>query len=387
MGQGDSHPPQQAGYPQQPQARIPAPGPRPGDRTAARSSNSIPGGRLDFDRAKRDEDRDRQRPVRGPEDFAPLHTHYNSTEDKAQELCSILKSLEGQLEDPNDFVLIGKTYRGLAEWTWEHSQDSDFADVLAQLAPESMYPAWRRQALEEAYMLFFEDCAKQGNPKALDNLPEPPTSREIGYRPLPEALLDPKTTRGAAFSNTYEVGNACCIRRSWDYDVIRNGPKPRPGEKRATGRKIVAKENTERYCTCATDPVSRLISVLSPEWICCGRDRKALEAAAVPPAAGAGKRPDQPKWPPPGASKSKAANAPSASAKLKPTPFHSSAARRDSETVGSSSKPPAHWPKPPEDVEPVAVKEEPVPQLASGRKARANQQLFSSEDGQKEVHL
>lgn len=227
-------------------------------------------------------------------------------------------------------------------------------------------------------MLFFEDCAKQGNPKALDNLPEPPTSREIGYRPLPEALLDPKTTRGAAFSNTYEVGNACCIRRRWDYDVIRNGPRPRPGEKRAAGRKIVAKDSNERYCTCATDPVTRLIQVFTPESFCCGRDRKAV--ADTP--GGPGRQPDEPTWPPPGPSKpSTAANAPSASARLKPKPFRNSEPVQPPKTDGGSQP---NWPAPPNN---EAAKPE-VPELASGRRARAEQQLFSSEDpDQRALHL
>lgn len=197
-----------------------------------------------------------------------------STEDKAQELCGILKALETQLENPTDFGVIGRTYRRLAEWTWEHRQDGDFLQVLEMLAPDHMYPAWRRQALEEAYMLFFEDCAKQGNPKALEQLPEPPTSKEIGYRPLPEGLLDPKTTRGAAFTNTYEAGNPCCIRRRWDYEVVRNGPRPRPGERKTVGRKIVAKDSQQRYCACAVDPMTRLMQVLLPESMCCGRERK-----------------------------------------------------------------------------------------------------------------
>lgn len=202
--------------------------------------------------------------------------HDFSTEDKSQELCGILKALEVQLENPTDFGVIGRTYRRLAEWTWEHQQDSDFPQVLELLAPEHMYPAWRRQALEEAYMLFFEDCAKQGNPRALDQLPEPPTSKEIGYRPLPEGLLDPKTTRGAAFTNTYEAGHACCIRRRWDYEVQRNGPRPKPGERKAAGRKIVAKDAQQRYCACAVDPMTKLMQYMLPDGMCCGRERKAL---------------------------------------------------------------------------------------------------------------
>lgn len=309
---------------------------------------------------------------RPPPEFAPLPPggfgYSGSTEDKAEDLCGILRSLEGQLEDPNDFELIGRTYRGLAEWTWEHQQDSDFGEVLALLAPEAKYPAWRRQALEEAYMLFFEDCAKQGNPKALDHLPEPPTSREIGYRPLPEALLDPKTTRGAAFSNMYEVGNACCIRRRWDYDVIRNGPRPRAGEKRAAGRKIIAKENTERYCVCAADPMTKFIQAFTTEAFCCGRDRKAVTDVDI----GQAKAKDEPSWPPPGGksrSAGSAANAPSASAKLKP--------KRESFTMPAGDEF-SEFPAPPGP----HVNDE-VPQLATGRKNRADQSLFSDEDQDK----
>merc|ERR1712232_1155767 len=169
-------------------------------------------------------------------------------ERKAHELCDILRTLEAQLEDPkvsSDFAKIGATYRNLAEWTGAHAQDRDFSSVLALLAPEEMYPAWRRQALEEAYMLFFDDCARQGNPKVLDKLPEPPTSKDIGYRELPEGLVDAKTIRGAPFSNMYESGSACVVRRRWDYEVVRNGPRPRHGDKRTAGRKIVPKNSSQ----------------------------------------------------------------------------------------------------------------------------------------------
>lgn len=333
------------------QYRIPAPAPRP-------SSN----GRLPNNpRASQ------QR--RRPTEFAPLPPGdfgSGSTEDKAGELCGILRSLEGQLQDPNDFELIGRTYRGLAEWTWEHQQDSDFGEVLALLAPDSKYPAWRRQALEEAYMLFFEDCAKQGNPQALDYLPEPPTSREIGYRPLPEALLDPKTTRGAAFSNVYEAGNACCIRKRWDYDVVRNGPRPRAGEKRAAGRKIVAKNSSERVCAGAVDPMTKLIEAFTPDAFCCGRNRKAVTDVDT----GQVTAKDVPSWPPAGGksrSGGTAANAPSASTKPKPRPTMSMAHDEFSE-----------FPAPPG---PLVDNE--VPQLANGRKSRADQSLFTEADQDK----
>lgn len=354
MGQETSRA-QQANLP--PARQIPAPAARPG----VRSSSGIP---------------DHHQFVNPLGDnYGGYGSDYDyTTEYKAQELCGILKALEAQLEDPHDFVQIGRTYRGLSEWTWEHSQDSDFSEVLAMLAPESMYPAWRRQALEEAYMLFFEDCAKQGNPKALDHLPEPPTSKEIGYRPLPEALLDPKTTRGAAFSNTYEVGNACCIRRSWNYDVIRNGPRPRPGEKRAAGRKIVAKDSAERYCTCAVDPLTRLVQAFTPESFCCGRDRKAVADAAAATGAAPGMQADSPNWPPPPGSSRSAANTPSASAKIKPTRF--------SQNTPGPTPTPLRFPDPPQNGT------DEVPELASGRRARAEQQLFSEQDPSKRaLHL
>jgi len=297
-----------------------------------------------------------------------------STIDKAQELCNILKSLEGQLENPTDYGVIGRTYKRLAEWTWEHQQDSDFPDVLQLLAPESMYPAWRRQALEEAYMLFFEDCAKQGNPRALEQLPEPPTSKEIGYRPLPEALLDPKTTRGAAFTNHYEAGNACCIRRRWDYDVVRNGPRAKPGEKRAVGRKIIPKDNSERYCACAVDPMTKLMQIFVPEAMCCGRDRKVPspkpDAGAAPP-----ERRPQPQQVKAGSAKVPSGNkppwgtaaVPPSSMKMRPKP--------GSEPQSARGEPQGQWPAPPG--------EEEVPHLAESRRGRA-EQAFSTHSLSKE---
>lgn len=324
MGQGATQVPQAA------QANLPNRPSLPSKPGRIQSSGMHDGGRA------RDPFGNGTRKRYSADDFAhlgPGEFNAQRSGEKAQELCSILKKLEHLLEEPNDYIKIGGTYRQLSEWTWEHSQDSDFGEVLALLAPESMYPAWRRQALEEAYMLFFEDCAKQGNPQALDNLPEPPTSKEIGYRPLPEALLDPKTTRGAAFSHMYESGSACCVRRRWDYDVIRNGPRPKPGEKRTAGRKIVAKDSTQRYCACATDPLTKFVQAFTPDAFCCGRDRKGVEdAAAAKASSSKDKAPkDAPTWPPrqggPSSKKSgPAANVPAVSAQLKPKPFRAESA-------------------------------------------------------------
>lgn len=207
------------------------------------------------------------------------------------ELREILAALESQLACPTDAVAVGSAYRQLGEWTWSHQWDEDLAEVLDLLNPESMYPPWRRQALEEAYMLFFEDVAKQGDRAALEVLPEPPTSEELGYRRMPEALVSRGAAQGLLFSHAYEDGSSCCLTRKWDYDIKRTGPALRMPritagregkEANAGGRQIIAKGSSDRCCTCATDPISRLAQVITPSDFCCSRNGKALMSYFTP---------------------------------------------------------------------------------------------------------
>lgn len=210
------------------------------------------------------------------------------TEIKAQELCRLLRSLEDQMASVKDFKRLGQTYRDLSDWTLHHSEDEDLPQVLQKLTPAHMYPAWRRQALEEAYMLLYEDMAQQGNKDAIENLPEPPTSAEIGFRKLPEGLLNSRDRSHRHFSNAYEAGHPCCYRRRWDYDIRRtskpvgdlNGDKSK-SKRVPAGREIVAKEFSSRACPCAADPLGRFMQTLSLKDGCCGRERKGSDIQAL----------------------------------------------------------------------------------------------------------
>jgi len=224
---------------------------------------------------------------------------------KAQELLGLLRNLEKQMADVRNFKDLGDTYRHLSNWTLDHHADTDLPKVLELLAPEGMFPAWRRQALEEAYMLLYEDMAKQGNVEAIECLPEPPTSEERGDKKIPEGLLNTKTIPGGRFSNKYEAGHPCCYRRRWEYDIRRTDTtgaeiSGRSHKKNVAGREIVPTDFSQRACPCATDPLSRFVkSVFLTD--CCGRERKGADLRAV--ASQRLPRPQQaPRWPDPPAS-------------------------------------------------------------------------------------
>jgi hypothetical protein len=118
------------------------------------------------------------------------------------------------------------------------------------------------------------------------------------------------------------------------------------------------------------------VQAFTPESFCCGRDRKAVAdaAAATGAAPGMQAKQDSPNWPPPPGSSRSAANTPSASAKIKPTRF--------SQDTPGQTPTPLRFPVPPQN-----GKDE-VPELASGRRARAEQRLFAEQDPSKRaLHL
>lgn len=172
---------------------------------------------------------------------------------------------------------VGQAYRQLREWTKRHVWDKDLQEVLEWLKPDGIYPTWRRQALEEAYRLFYEDVAKEGEAEAIEVLPEPPTSEEIGFRRLPEALVSGAAVRAPLFSSFYEDKTACPIagRKRWDYEIRRIEAK----ERRANGRKIVPQGVRETKPVSATGGyVQAIAQVLVPTDQCCARRDEARRA-------------------------------------------------------------------------------------------------------------
>lgn len=224
-------------------------------------------------------------PPRGSEaTLIQEHVDRRQVPQKAKELCGLLRNLEKQMAEVRDFKVLGETYRRLSNWTWEHRTDGDLPKVLEFLAPESMFPAWRRQALEEAYMLLYEDMAKQGNVEAIEHLPEPPTSAERGDKKIPEGLLNTKSVRGARFTNNYEAGHPCCYRRRWEYDIRRTdkndvGVLVNGQKKSVAGREIIATDFSQRACPCATDPLTRFVKSVFLTDGCCGRDGREKKGA------------------------------------------------------------------------------------------------------------
>jgi len=198
-------------------------------------------------------------------------------EAKAHELFDLLLTLEQQLADPISVANVGQAYRQLHEWTKRHVWDKDLQEVLEWLKPDGIYPTWRRQALEEAYRLFYEDVAKEGEAEAIAVLPEPPTSEEIGFRRLPEALVSGAAVRAPLFSSFYEDKTACPIagRRRWDYEIRRIEAKDR----RANGREIVPQGVRETKPASATGSyVQAIAQVLVPTDQCCARRDEARRA-------------------------------------------------------------------------------------------------------------
>lgn len=209
------------------------------------------------------------------------------------EFRGLLKNFEARIANPNDLEMVGNAYRSILDWSKEH--DLEFLDwacrypknpivleVFDSLEPDPMYPAWRRQALDEAYMLLFEDIAKQGDPIALDVLPEPHIPQETGYRTLPSPLVKATSNfqKGAKANNIYgasvrsaqefATGTCYCQSKRAEYE-IRTGPPVYydiDRQKSVCGREIVAHGSTERQC--CLDPVTALVNSIVPQG-CCGR--------------------------------------------------------------------------------------------------------------------
>jgi len=198
-------------------------------------------------------------------------------EAKAHELFDLLLTLEQQLADPSSVSSVGQAYRQLHEWTKRHVWDKDLQEVLEWLKPDGIYPTWKRQALEEAYRLFYEDVAKDGDAEAIAVLPEPPTSEEIGFRRLPEALVSGAAVRAPLFSSFFEDKTACPIagRRRWDYEIKRTEAK----DSKAHGREIVPQGVRETKPASATGSIAQAIAqVLVPTDQCCARRDEARRA-------------------------------------------------------------------------------------------------------------
>jgi len=204
------------------------------------------------------------------------------------EMRSLLKNFEARIANPSDLDMVGDAYRSVLKWAKTH--DLEFLDwtcrypsnpvvleVFDQLEHEAMYPTWRRQALDEAYMLLYEDIAKQGDRNAVEALPEPHIPQETGYRTLPSPLVRAsvdlgrgKTPRAVVMAHEHDTSSCYCGSKRCDYE-IRIGPSvyyDGSGKRTVCGREIVSTGMQERQCV--LDPVSALIAAVVPQG-CCGR--------------------------------------------------------------------------------------------------------------------
>jgi hypothetical protein len=207
-----------------------------------------------------------------------------------KEFRDMLKHLEARLANPTDLNMVGKAYSNILHWAKEHDLElldwtcrypanPAVCEVFEALEADHRYAAWFRQALDEAYMLLYEDIAKQGDRKALQALPEPHIPQETGYRTLPSPLAPPsmqnRYNRNALpqpVKQTHEhaTGSCYCQSKTCEYE-IRTGPPvvyDSSRDKTVCGREIVATGMTERQCI--LDPVSALFSAIIPRG-CCGR--------------------------------------------------------------------------------------------------------------------
>eukprot|EP00439_Symbiodinium_sp_Y106_P081975 s349_g21.t1 len=225
----------------------------------------------------------------GQQPSAP-ETRVSAKKLKAFEILGLYTQLEAALEKPTAPADVGQPYRQIVAWCKAHALDLDLEGVLEILASEeSGYPPWRRQALEEAYRLLYDEAASSGS-LALDRLPEPPTSEEIGFRPLPEALVSGEAYKQNCYTGCFEDQSTWRMyRRRFDYEIYRVNAAGF-----VAGRKIVS--GTQTRSVCAADVASKVAETLLPDTCCVSRED--MYSAKGPFLLPKGSR-GQPRWAPP----------------------------------------------------------------------------------------
>lgn len=215
----------------------------------------------------------------------------STREVRANKLSHTLRALEACLANPADIGALARAYTAMRARTKEAQESGQLPQLLRLLENEDGYPAWRRQALEEAYVLFFDDMAKTGDAAALRILPEPPTSEEMGFKAIPEHIASYKAALKPVVTGSFE-DRGCIQSRKWDYDILRDegladGPSLDGNAKNprvAPARHIVERGSSERYCGASTgrDPVARLFQALLGTEACCAGQRKAPTPGSAP---------------------------------------------------------------------------------------------------------
>jgi len=196
------------------------------------------------------------------------------THSKAREVAELYAALEQALAAQNNVKQVGLVYMYLQQWQRDHEWDDDLQGVLDFLASSFFdHPGWRRQALEESYRLLYDEVARSGS-NSIRDLPEPPTSEEIGFRRLNEALVTGKASTMDVVTGSYEDRNGCALtKRKWEYQ-IRRIPPPNPGG--ISGRRIYV---TRQMQDCPVDARAlRKFGCSIPSDGCCARRDTARRA-------------------------------------------------------------------------------------------------------------
>ncbi|CAL1133323.1 unnamed protein product [Cladocopium goreaui] len=212
----------------------------------------------------------------------------SETRIKALEIQQLYQQLETSLAKPGRVLDVGDAYRQLLTWCKEIRRPNNevLSGVLEVLSHEEGFPAWRRQALEEAYRIFYDEAADLAL-EELPKLPEPPTSEDIGFRPLSEELLNGQAVQQEIYEGSF-TDSSLLFRRRWDYEIHRiqqTGVTP-------SGRKIVAKVAMSRYFDAAGEVAGKAIQALLPVKECCSarEDARAAKGPFLLPKGARGQR-------------------------------------------------------------------------------------------------
>eukprot|EP00435_Cladocopium_sp_Y103_P005484 s3599_g1.t2 len=162
-------------------------------------------------------------------------TEISEVKVKALELQQLYQQLETALAKPGALLDVGEAYQQLLTWCKElRKSDEVLSGILEILSQEEGFPAWRRQALEEAYRIFYDEAAELAL-EELPKLPEPPTSEDIGFRPLSEALLNGQAVQQEIFAGSF-TDSSLLFRRRWDYEIHRIQQTGGPGRAQDCGK-------------------------------------------------------------------------------------------------------------------------------------------------------
>jgi len=166
------------------------------------------------------------------------------------------------------------------------------------LEKEDMYPEWRRQALEETYLLFYNDALQAGGPTAIQQLPPPPKAPRSAPVTRPKkgrpsrTRQTPPTRSPEKVSGSFENGSLWRQER-WEYEVRKMHASRAPYSPTVgvepivnaseLGHEIIAKKHSARYCSCSVNPLNNIMDIMSSAAPTEELDREARSLNQVSP--------------------------------------------------------------------------------------------------------